>query len=130
MLVVVEDLLYALHTRVVVTRVVLAGVVLLVPVQDATDERRDKGDASLSTSDSLAEAEQEGKVAVDAIVPLQFARGLDTFPGGGDLDEDALFLDSKTVVESDELLSLRFGGLLVEGELSVDFGGDAAGDDF
>jgi len=128
LLVVVEDALDGDDSRVVVAREVGAGVVLLVPVEDTTDEGGNEGDASLGASDGLAETEEEGQVAVDAVVALELAGGLDTFPGGGDLDENAVLGDTDGLVELDELLSLGFGSLLVERELGVDLGGDTSRD--
>jgi hypothetical protein len=65
---------------------------------------------------------------VDALL-LELAGGLDALPCAGDLDEDTLLLDADGVVESDELLGLGLGTLLVEREPGVDLGGDTAGDD-
>lgn len=42
---------------------------------------------------------------MDALL-LEVAGGLDTLPGRGDLDQDALLGDANLLVESDELLSL------------------------
>ena len=95
----------------------------------AADKGRDEGDAGLGAGDGLAEAEEEGEVAVDAVVALELARGLDALPGGRDFDEDALLLDAERPVERDELLGLGLGALLVEGQTRVDLGRDAAGDD-
>jgi hypothetical protein len=43
---------------------------------------------------------------VDAVLLLELAGGLDSLPGGGDLDEDSLLLDTDGLVEGDELVSL------------------------
>lgn len=102
---------------------------LRVKVTHTADEGRDERDARLGTRNGLAEAEQEREVAVDAVVALELARSLDTLPGRRDLDEDALLLDAERLVEGNELLRLRLGRLLVEGQTSVDLGGDTAGDD-
>ena len=45
--------------------------------------------AGLGAGHGLGEAEQQGEVAVDAFL-LEHLGGLDAFPGGGDLDQDAL----------------------------------------
>ena len=47
----------------------------------AANERRDEGNACLSASDGLAEAEQKRQVAVNAIITFELARGLNTLPG-------------------------------------------------
>lgn len=105
LLVVVEDLLDADNTGVFVAFEVLSGS-LLVPVQDAADEGGDKGDVRLGASDGLGKAEEEGEVAVDAVVTFEFASSLDTLPCGRDLDQDAVLLDADGLVESDKLLGL------------------------
>ena len=95
----------------------------------ATNEWGDEGNASLSAGNSLGESEEEGKVAVDAVLLLELTGSLDTFPCRGDLDEDAVLVDTNRLVESDELLGLGLGGLLVEREARVNFGGDVTRDD-
>jgi hypothetical protein len=87
---------------------------------------------------------------VDAIIALEFTRSLDTFPGRGDLDQDALLLDANGLVESNELLGLLqnpdiiiwptlyteidvdyllLSAFLVEGQASIDLCRDTARDD-
>lgn len=123
LLVVVEDLLDGLNTRVRIALVVFSGA-LLVPIEDlvcvhetpilnpserktyTTNEGRDEGDACLGASDSLFEAKEQSQVAVDTLVTLELASSLDALPGGGDLDQDAILLDANRVVERDELLGL------------------------
>lgn len=148
-LVVLVDLGDRLHTGVLGAGVVAVRLVLLVPVEDAADERRDEGHLGLGARDGLLEAEQEGEVAVDALL-LEGARGLDALPRRGDLDEDALLGDADLLVELDEVLGLGgrcgnrvscvqaglprkerthlgLGALGVEREGRVDLGRDAAG---
>ena len=55
--------------------------------------------------------------------------GLDAFPCGGELDEDALAGDAGGFVLGDDVAGGLDGALGVVGEAGVDFGGDAAGDD-
>jgi hypothetical protein len=43
--------------------------------------------------------EHEGEVAVDAILGLQDLGGLDSFVGGGDLDQNALLSDANLLVK-------------------------------
>ena len=127
LLVVVEDVLDGLDSRVLLVGVVLVGVLLLVPVENSTDEGRDQGDTSLGTGDGLAETEEQGQVAVDVLVGLQVSGGLDTFPGGSDLDQDSLSLDADGFVEGDQLLGLVDGGLSVVREGGIDFSRDSTG---
>jgi hypothetical protein len=105
-LVVLVDLGNGLDTGVLLVGVVGVRVLGLVVVEDATDEGRDEGDTSLSASNSLLETEEEGEVAVDLVLSLELAGSLDTLPGGGDLDEDAVLVDTELLVESDEVLGL------------------------
>lgn len=108
LLVVVVDLGDGLDARVFLVLIFAfrLGLVLLVPVQDAAHEWRNKSDASLSASNGLAEAEQEGEVAVDPVVTLKFTGGLDSFPGRGDFDENAFLLDADRLVKLDQVLGL------------------------
>lgn len=43
--------------------------------------------------------EEEGEVAVDSVLLLEDTGGLDTFPGGGDLDQDAGLVDTDGLVQ-------------------------------
>ena len=66
---------------------------------------------------------------MDALIMFKLARSLNTFPRRGDLDQRPLFLDANRLVEYNEFSSFLLGGLLVEGETSIDLGGDTARDD-
>ena len=66
---------------------------------------------------------------MDAVVALELAGGLDTLPGGGNLNKNTVLLDADGLVEGNELLGLGLGALLVEGQAGVDLGRDTAGDD-
>lgn len=140
--VIVEDFGDRLYTGVFLALVVFSGA-LLVPIENTTDEGRDEGDASLfnivkralrantkitylCTCNCLAETKEQGQVAVNAFIALQFAGSLDTLPGGGNLDEDTLLVDTLGLVELDELLGLGLGGLLVKGQAGINLGRDAA----
>lgn len=101
----------------------------LVPVEDAADKGADEKSVSLGGSDGLDQAEHEGEVAVDAVVALQDLGGLDTLPGRGDLDENAVLGDALSLVELDDVQGLVDRGLGVKGEAGVDLGRDLAGDD-
>ena len=69
LLVVIEDLLHALDTRVLLGRVLLL-VRSFVPIQDTTDEGRDEEGTSFGAGDGLREGEHEGQIAVDAMLAL------------------------------------------------------------
>ena len=56
--------------------------------------------------------------------------GLDAFPCGGELDEDALAGDTGFLVLRDDVAGGRNGLFSVVGEACIDLCGDAAGDDF
>ena len=74
----------------------------------------------------LREGEEQGEVAVDAVVALQHLGRLDPLPGGGELDQDALLADPRLLVQGDQPQRLRHLRLLVEGEPRVDLRGHAA----
>lgn len=105
LLVVVEDLLNREDSRVLSGLVGLAGLGL-EPVHDSADEGRDEGDTSLGASDGLTETEEEGEVAVDVELLLEVSSGLDSLPGGGDLDEDSVLGNTDGLVESDQSFGL------------------------
>ena len=107
LLVVIVNLTDGLNTRVFLVLVSRSGLVLLVPIQNTTNEGRDESDASLGTSNSLSETEQKGEVTVDLIVTLEFTSSLDTLPAGSDLDENALLGDPNRLVELDQVLGLH-----------------------
>ena len=109
LLVVVVDGADGLDARVLLVLVSGSGLVLLVPVQNTTNEGRDESDTSLGASHSLAETEQESKVAVDLIVALEFTSGLDTLPGRSDFDENAILGDADGLVELDQVPGLYRG---------------------
>jgi hypothetical protein len=67
LLVVVEDLLDALDTGVLLLGVVLLGV-LLVPVEDTANKGRNKVGTGLGGSNSLDLGEHEGQVAVNSVL--------------------------------------------------------------
>lgn len=98
LLVVIEDALDGRNSWVFLLGVRLSGLGL-VPIQDAANERRDEEHACLGGGDGLHLGEEEGKVAVDAVLFLQDARGLDALPGGGDLDQDARLVNSEVLVQ-------------------------------
>jgi hypothetical protein len=50
--------------------------------------------------------EEESKVAVDLVVALKDTGGLDTFVGGGDLDEDTGFVNTDGFVELMKLVQV------------------------
>ena len=90
----VVDLAHTLYTGIIDARIVAIRLLRLVPIQDPPHEGRDESDAGLGARDGLAEAEEQGEVAVDLVLRLELARGLDALPGRGYLDEDPVFGDA------------------------------------
>ena len=117
-LVVGEDAADGLHAGVVGARgggfVPVGTLGLLVPVVDAADERRDQLDLGVGAGDGLGEREEQGEIAADAFL-FELSGGLDAFPGGGHLHENAFLGDAGSLIESDELAGFGDGGGLVEG---------------
>lgn len=105
--IVVEDLLDANDAGVFVALVVGAGVLGLIPIEDTADEGADQGDTRFGTSHSLAETEEQGKVAVNLVVALKFPSSLNAFPCRSNFDEDTLLGNTLIGVKGDELLGLR-----------------------
>jgi hypothetical protein len=98
LLVVVEDLNDGLDTGVVGSVVLLLGVGL-VPVEDTADEGRDEVGTGLGGGNGLGKGEHEGQVAVDAVLGLELVGGSDALPGGSELDENALLVNTGLLVE-------------------------------
>lgn len=98
LLVVVEDLANGHDSWVLGLGIGLSGLGF-VPIQDTADEGGDEEDAGLGGSDGLYFGEEEGEVAVDAVLLLEDARGLDSFPGRCDLDQDAGLVDADGLVK-------------------------------
>jgi len=67
----------------------------------------DQSNAGLCAGNCLSKAKEEGKVAVDAVIALEFTSSLDAFPCRGDLDQNAVLVDANRLVKSDELLCLQ-----------------------
>ncbi|ENN87512.1 hypothetical protein RHSP_43945 [Rhizobium freirei PRF 81] len=126
-LVVVVDVAHRDDARIFLSRVILAGR-LLVPVEDAADEGRDQECLGVSAGNSLRLAEQQRQIAVDAFL-LQHFGGTDAFPGGGELDEDAITLDAALLVGSDDGAGLGERGLRIERQVGVDFGRNTTGNE-
>jgi len=98
LLVVVEDGLDGCHSWVLLLCVLLLGAGL-VPVKNTADEGRDEESIGLSGADGLWEREHEGQVAVDIVILLEDTGGLDTLPGGSDLDQNTVLGDTDGLVE-------------------------------
>lgn len=98
LLVVVENGAHGLDTGVFVLGVLLL-VVGLVPIKDATDERRDEESTGLGGGNGLRKGEHECQVAVDAVLGLQNVGGLDSLVGRGNLDQNAGLVNSLCLVQ-------------------------------
>jgi len=107
LLVVVEDLLDALDTGVLLLGVLLLGRGL-VPVKNTADEGRDEESTGLGSRDGLDLGEHEGQVAVDSVLGLQDLSSLDSLPCGRELDENALLVDTDLLVEVDDVQGLGY----------------------
>src|SRR5262249_37823475 len=83
----------------------VAAALLLVPVVDAADERRDQRHPRLGAGHGLGEAEEERQVAVDALA-LELFGGANAFPGAGELDEDAFPADPRPLIHAGQLARL------------------------
>lgn len=71
----------------------------LVPIEDTANEWGDEESTGFGTGDSLGFGEEEGKVAVDSVIALEDTGGLDTFPGGSNLDQNTGLVDSLLFVK-------------------------------
>ena len=96
-----------------------------MPVVDAAHEWRNQPHFGVGAGDGLAKREQQGQVAKDAIF-FQFARRLDAFPGGGNLDQHALAGNAGLLVQGDQPAPAGDGGVAVKAQTGIDFRRDAA----
>ena len=106
-LVVVEDLLHRLYTRILLRRKFLF-MRSLVPIKDAAHKGRDEECACLRGGDGLWERKEEGEVAIDAMFRLQNLSSLDAFPSTGELDEDPGFVNADIFVELRDRQRFRY----------------------
>ena len=109
--VVVEDGADGSNARIRV--VCVEARLLLVPVEDTPDEGGDEPHVHLGARDGLAETEEERQVAVDAFL-FENLGGLDAFPRGTQLDQDALLRDASSFVQLNELVSFLDGAFDIE----------------
>src|SRR5208282_4096234 len=126
-LVVVVDARDGGDSRILVGRNFRAAVLLLVPIVDAADERRNQSHSRFSARYSLGEAEEQRQVAVDAFLLQEFSRP-NAFPCARNLDQDPFPRHALLFVERDELAPLgnRSGG--IEAQAGRDLRRDAARD--
>ena len=127
MLVVLVDLRHGLHAGIFGGSVVFARA-FLPPVKDATHEWRDEFDAALGAGNGLGQREEQREIAIDAVL-LQNFRSLDAFPGGGDLDQNALAPNAVFFIQINDMARLRDRGRRVKGEAGIDFRAHATGND-
>ena len=66
------------------------------------------------------QTKEQGQVAVNAFL-FQFGGGADTFPGGGDLDQDAFARNTGGFVLGDQRATLGDGRCRIPGEPRIDF---------
>ena len=125
---VIEDLGHGDHARILRAGIALTARALLVPIKDAPHERGNQRDTGLGTGHRLGETEQQGEIAMNAIL-LETLGGADPLPGGGDLDQHPLTPDSGLFIKTDQLMGLRHRGLGVVAQARVHLGGHAAGHD-
>jgi len=81
--------------------------------------------ACVSASLCLSEGKQQRQVALDAFL-FQLFGSADTFPGRGQLDQDAITADTGLVVQLDQTFCALDAGVGVERDAGVHFGGNTA----
>lgn len=98
LLVVIEDALDTLDTRVLSTGVLFLCR-SLVPIQNAADEGGDEEGIGFSGSNCLDLGEHECQIAVDLMLGLKHFCGFDALPCGSNFDEDILLVNANAFVE-------------------------------
>ena len=71
-----------------------------------TNIRRNESHTSFGASNRLAETEEKRQVAMNAVVPFEFTRSMDTLPRRRDLEENTLLLDTNGFVKGNKFLRL------------------------
>jgi len=98
LLVVVEDILDTLDTRILLSGVFLLGG-SLVPIEDTTNEWRNEESTSFSCGNCLREREHKCQIAVDLMLRLKDFGSFDAFPCGCDLDQNTVLGDANFFVK-------------------------------
>jgi len=70
-----------------------------MPVENSADEWRNEISPSLGRGDRLHDREYEGEVAMNVVLVVKFEGGLDAFPCGGKLDQNARLVNACLLVE-------------------------------
>mmetsp|Transcript_3423 Transcript_3423/g.5669 ORF Transcript_3423/g.5669 Transcript_3423/m.5669 type:complete len:205 (+) Transcript_3423:264-878(+) len=125
LLVVVVDGRYRLNTRIFFWLESIDTLILLVPIHDTTDKRRNERAVSFGTSNRLSDAENKRQVACDTLF-LKNSSSLDSLPSGSDFDKDAALVDALLLVEANQLACLDKSSFRVERQASIDLGGDVS----
>ena len=73
----------------------------------SANKGRDECNTGFGACNSLREAEEEGQVAMNAVLLLEFACGLYSFPCGCDFNEDTILVEAHGLVQGNELLGLE-----------------------
>ena len=119
--VVVENVSHKDHSGVLERVLVSFSELLLVPVEDSSDEGRNQEKFAVCTSYCLDKMENQGHV--DLYVAFGQDLGcFDSFPGGGDFNQNSVRADSSLLVKSDDSLGPSHGFIFVEAEGSIHFG--------
>src|SRR5690606_6810451 len=103
-LVVRVDFLDGLDAWIFGAGVLLAGF-FLVPIINATDERRDQLDTGVGARDRLGQGKEESQVAMYTLLFESFS-GTDSLPGRSDFNQDPFAIDPFSLVKVDQMLSL------------------------
>src|SRR6266702_1134542 len=125
-LVVIVDASDGPNAGILVRGNLLAPSLLLIPVVDTADKRRNQGDSSLGTRDCLREAEKKRQIAVDAFLLQKLGR-TNALPGAGDLDQDSFARHALLLIQRNQLAALVDCRLGIEAQAGSDLRRHAAG---
>lgn len=130
LLVVVEDALNRVDTRILRSLVRRLSSRSLVPIQDATNKGRNKSGTGFSSGNSLNERKEKSQVNVDSVLGFKLTSSLNTFIGRSNLNKDTFLRNPLLLIKIDNFESLFNGTFLVERKTGINLSRNTARDDF
>ena len=127
--VVVENVGHEYYSRVFERILVSLSELLLVPVQDSSDEGGNQEKFAVCASDCLDKMENQGHVDFD----VAFGQDLgcfDSFPGCGNFNQNSVRADPRLLVKGDDSSGPSHGFIFVEAEGGINLGRHVAFDPF
>ena len=127
--IVVENVCNEDHSGVLERVLISLSELLLVPVQDSSDEGGNQEKFAVCTSHCLDKMENQSHVDLNVAFGQDFCC-FDSFPGGGNFNQNSVRADSSLLVKGDDSLGPSHGFIFVETEGGINLGRHVAFDPF